>query len=128
MSRFVMPVDTLHVTYAGDVSVYRSRRMTRAQLEAVQVAQDAARVQTGDDRAHALETLAVDVLSRHVYEVQGVSGDQYPTDLDGRAEWWREMRTAVERYAVFGKLQSAVTGDPSLLSFGRAPGEGQSGA
>lgn len=127
MSRFVMPVDVIHVTYAGDHSAYRARRMTRAQFEAFSIAYNAAlRVEDKADRGTARSEVALDALSTHVEEVSGPGGDQYPADHAGRREWWRELRSAVETFAIVGKLTEAVIGDPTLLSFGRAAGESQS--
>lgn len=127
MSRFVMPVDIVHVTYASEHSTYRVRRMTRAQFEAFNVAQAAARrIEDANDRGTARLEVVIEALATHVEAVSGPGGDQYPADIDGRREWWRELRSVTETFSIAGKLNDAVIGDPTLLSFGRAAGESTS--
>ena len=126
MSRFQMPVDSIHVTYAGEKSTYLARRMTRAQYEAVDIAQGAARaVADPVDRTIALDRVAVETLARHIVEVRGPAGDQYPADEEGRVEWWRELRTYIERIRMLQQLVTLVVGDPLLLSLGRGPAESE---
>lgn len=114
MSGLSLPrqIDRIGITYDGERSVYRVERLRKTEAVMFREVAEADGATVSDVAMSARPMLA-----ERVIDVTGFGAEHYPGDRDGRLQWWEEMRTDYEAFALGRLMLDARVGNLRALSF-----------